>query len=69
VYDKNVSDNYVDNYVTENGKSLGCSWWWLRTQPGSSSHAAFMGTRASIRDYGRVILIYYGVRSALNLNM
>jgi uncharacterized protein DUF6273 len=65
VYDKRESDNYI----TENGKKLGYSWWWLRTQPGSSSRAAFIGTRASIRSYGRVNLIYYGVRPALKLNL
>jgi hypothetical protein len=63
VYDKSESDNYI----TENGKKLGCSWWWLRTQPGSSSRAAFVGTRASIRSYGRVNLKYYGVRPAIKL--
>jgi hypothetical protein len=65
VYDKSVNDNYI----TENGQTQGCSWWWLRTQLGEASRATFMGTRASIRSYGRVNLGYYGVRPALILNL
>jgi hypothetical protein len=64
VYDKSVSDDYI----TENGKKHGCSWWWLRTQLRESSRATFIGTRASIRSYGRVNLPYYGVRPALTLS-
>jgi hypothetical protein len=63
VYDKSVDGDYI----TENGKKHGCSWWWLRTQLGSSSRATFIGTRASIRSYGRVSLRFYGVRPAINL--
>lgn len=63
VYNLSVSANYI----TVNGQKQGCSWWWLRTQPGSLSRAAFVGTRASIRSYGRVSLPYYGVRPALKL--
>lgn len=65
VYDKSVSADYV----TENGIKHGCSWWWSRTQLGSSSRATFIGTRASIRSYGRVSLAVYGVRPALRLNL
>lgn len=64
VYDKSVADNYV----IESGKKYGCSWWWLRTQLGGSSRATFIGTRASIRSYGRVSLRFYGVRPAVKLN-
>lgn len=65
VYDKSVRDDYL----TEDGTKLGCSWWWLRTQPDNSSRATFVGTRASIRSYGRVNLPYYGVRPALKVNL
>lgn len=65
VYDKSIDANYV----TDNGKRIGCSWWWLRTQPGETSRAAFIGTRASIRSYGRANLPYYGVRPALKLDL
>jgi hypothetical protein len=65
VYDKSVSDDYV----TENGKKHGCSWWWLRTQGSSSSRAFFIGTRASIRSYCRVNRVSYGVRPALQLDL
>lgn len=65
VYDKSVSANYI----TENGKQQGCSWWWLRTQLSSSSRAAFVGTRSSVRSYGHVNLAYYGVRPAMKLNL
>ncbi len=65
VYDKSVDADYI----TDNGKKLGCSWWWLRTQLGSSSRATFIGTRASIRSYGRVSLRFYGVRPALKLTL
>ena len=65
VYDKSVEGDYI----TENGRKHGCSWWWLRTQGNSSSRAFFIGTRASIRSYGRVNLSCYGVRPALKLNL
>ena len=65
VYDGSVSDGYI----TENGKKEGCSWWWLRTQLGSSSRATFIGPRSSVRSYGRVSIFRYGVRPALKLNL
>lgn len=65
VYDMSVSADYL----TVNGKKLGCSWWWLRTQPGSPSRAAFVGARGSIRGYARVNRTGYGVRPALTLNV
>ncbi|UHA76287.1 hypothetical protein KIK04_23485 [Paenibacillus sp. 481] len=65
VYDKKVK---VD-YIIENGEELGCSWWWLRTQPSRSSRAFFVGPRSSIRSYGRVSLACYGVRPALTINL
>lgn len=65
VYDKKVGDNYI----TENGEESGCSWWWLRTRGNSSSRAFFVGTRSSIRSYGRVDLAYYGVRPALKIDL
>lgn len=65
VYDKSVKTDYL----AINGKELGCSWWWLRTQPSSPSRAFFVGTRSSIRSYGRVNLAYYGVRPALKLSL
>ncbi len=65
VYDKSVSADSI----TENGRKHGCLWWWLRTQPSSSSRAAFVGARASIRGYARVNRISYGVRPALRLNL
>lgn len=64
VYDKSVSADYV----TENGKQYGCSWWWLRTQPSSASRAAFVGARSSVRGYARVNRTGYGVRPALTLS-
>ena len=69
VYDKSVGENYI----TENGIKYGCSWWWLRTQLrthlGTSARATFVGTRGSVRSYGRVSLRFYGVRPALKLNL
>ena len=65
VYDKKVKDNYI----IENGEEFGCSWWWLRTQGNTSSRAFFVGTRSSIRSYGRVNLVCYGVRPALKINL
>lgn len=65
VYDKKLKDDYI----IENGEELGCSWWWLRTQPDRSSRAFFVGTRSSIRSYGRISLGCYGVRPALKINL
>ncbi|HET9495865.1 MAG TPA: DUF6273 domain-containing protein [Chloroflexia bacterium] len=65
VYDMSVSADYL----TVNGKKHGCSWWWLRTQPGSPSRAAFVGARGSIRGYARVNRTGYGVRPALTLRL
>lgn len=65
VMDKNVE---VD-YITENGRKYGCSWWWLRTRGSSPSRAFFVGTRASIRSYARVNLARDGVRPALKLDL
>jgi hypothetical protein len=65
VYDKKVRDNYI----IEKGEEWGCSWWWLRTQLGSSSRAVFIGPRSSIRSYGRVNLSCYGVRPAFKINI
>jgi hypothetical protein len=71
VMDKNVP---VD-YITEGGKTYGCSWWWLRNQGSlkeagnDPSRAVFVGTRASIRHYARVNREGYGVRPALILHL
>ena len=65
MYDKSVEENYL----VEDGERQGCSWWWLRTQPGSPDRAAFIGTRASIRSYCRVNRTSYGVRPALKLDL
>lgn len=65
VYDKSVEGDYIN----QNGKKHGCSWWWLRTQGSSSSRAFFIGTRASVRSYCRVNRASYGVRPALKLNL
>jgi hypothetical protein len=71
VMDKNVPADYI----TEGGKTYGCSWWWLRNQgslkeSGSDhSRAVFIGTRASIRHYARVNRDGYGVRPALILKV
>jgi hypothetical protein len=67
LYVYNLKDDR--NYKIENDQKHGYSWWWLRTQLGSSSRAAFVGTLASIRSYGRVNLPYYGVRPALVLDL
>jgi hypothetical protein len=65
VYDMSVSADYL----TVNGEKHGCSWWWLRTQPGSPSRAAFVGARGSIRGYARVNRTGYGVRPAVVLSL
>ncbi len=67
VYDKAVERDYL----VENGKKRGCSWWWTRTQlqaqDGGSSRAAFIGARGDVKSYGRVDLARYGVRPAISL--
>jgi hypothetical protein len=67
VYDKSVEKDYV----VLDGEKVGCSWWWLRTQPqahnGASSRAAFIGGRGDVKSYGRVNLAVYGVRPAVRL--
>ena len=69
VYDKGVERDYI----IENGRKRGCSWWWTRTQlqiqDGRSPRAAFIGARSNIKSYGRVDLPYYGVRPALKLRV
>jgi hypothetical protein len=55
------------DYIMEDGIEKGCSWWWLRTQLGEVSRAAFVGPRSSIRSYCRVNRTSYGVRPALKL--
>ena len=65
VYDK----KFRYNNIIENGEEFGCSWWWLRTQGNSSSRSFFIGTRNSIRSYGRVNLACYAVRPALKINL
>lgn len=65
VMDKNVEADYI----TENGRKYGCSWWWLRTRGSSPSRAFFVGTRASIRSYARVNLARDGVRPAVKLDL
>ena len=65
VYDKGVEKDYI----VENGKKLGCSWWWTRSQlqPEHPSRATFIGPRSNVKRYGEVNLRFYGVRPALNL--
>ena len=65
VYDKKT----MEDYIPENGKLSGCSWWWLRTQTAVSSRAYFIGTGSSIRSYGRVNLACYGVRPAIRIKL
>lgn len=65
VYDKQVEKDYI----VEGGERKGCSWWWLRTRlHESSSRAAFVGPRSSIRSYARVHLHRNGVRPALTIH-
>jgi hypothetical protein len=68
VYDKTVEKDYL----VVDGQRVGCSWWWLRTQPqagnGTSSRAAFIGARGDVKSYGRVNLAGYGVRPAVTLS-
>lgn len=71
VMDKNVEADYI----YEDGKKQGCSWWWLRNQGklkdqgNDPSRAVFIGTRASIRHYARVNRAGYGVRPVLKLHL
>jgi hypothetical protein len=64
VYDKTSKDNYI----IRDGKEVGCSWWWLRTQGNKPSRAYFVGTNCTIRSYANVSLARDGVRPALKLN-
>lgn len=65
VYDKTNQDNYI----IRNGKEVGCSWWWLRTQGNKPSRAFFVGPSCSIRSYANVSLSRDGVRPALKLTL
>jgi hypothetical protein len=69
VYDKGVEKDYI----LKNGEKRGCSWWWTRTQlqidKGSSSRAAFIGPRSTIKSYGKVDIARYGVRPAITLDL
>ncbi|HEX9063194.1 MAG TPA: DUF6273 domain-containing protein [Clostridia bacterium] len=65
VYDKTDKRNYL----IENEKEYGCSWWWLRTQGNQPSRASFVGPRSSVRSYGEVTLSRDGVRPALKINI
>lgn len=67
VYDKGVEQDYL----IVDGRRLGCSWWWTRTQSqrhaGNLSTATFIGARGNIKRYGQVDIRYYGVRPAIKL--
>ncbi|MCK9351592.1 MAG: DUF6273 domain-containing protein [Candidatus Paceibacterota bacterium] len=63
VYDKSIEKDYI----IENGKKLGCSWWWTRTRGNHPSRAVFIGARSNIKRYGRVNLGGLGVRPALRI--
>ncbi|MZP31029.1 hypothetical protein GTO91_15025 [Heliobacterium undosum] len=65
VYDKTDKRNYL----IENEKECGCSWWWLRTQGNQPTRAFFVGPRSSVRSYGEVTLTRDGVRPALKINV
>ena len=69
IYDKSVEKDYI----IENGKKQGCSWWWTRTQSqrqiGNLARATFIGARSNIKRYGQVDLKFYGVRPAIKLDM
>lgn len=65
VYDKSKK---VD-YMIIDGKEVGCSWWWLRTQGNQPTRACFIGTNFSIRSYGNNSIAGYGVRPALKINL
>jgi hypothetical protein len=69
VYDKGVEQDYI----VENGKRHGCSWWWTRTQSqrqtGNLSRATFIGARSNIKRYGKVDIKFYGVRPAIKLDL
>ena len=71
-----VMDKNVDaDYLYEDGKKYGCSWWLLRDEGrlkekgNDPSRVVFIGTRASIRHYARVDLAGYGVRPAIKLDL
>ena len=64
VYDKSVEENYSG----AGDDRLGCSWWWLRSGDNRPDRACFVGTRGSVRRYGSVSLICYGVRPAIWLS-
>jgi len=64
VYDKSVEENYSGT----GDERLGCSWWWLRSGGNRPDRACFVGTRGSVRHYGSVSLICYGVRPAIWLS-
>lgn len=63
VYDKSKK---VD-YMIIDGKEVGCSWWWLRTQGNQPTRVFFIGTNYSIRSYGNNSIAGYGVRPALKI--
>jgi hypothetical protein len=65
VYDKTKKVDYI--YI--DGKEVGCSWWWLRTQGNKPSRAFFIGTGCSIRSYANVSAARDGVRPALKLDL
>ncbi len=65
VYDKTNKDNYI----LKNGREVGCSWWWLRTQGNKPTRAFFVGTGCSIRSYANVSAARDGVRPALKLKL
>lgn len=65
VYDKTNKDNYI----IKNGREVGCSWWWLRTQGNKPTRAYFVGTGCSIRSYANVSAARDGVRPALKLKL
>ena len=65
VYDKSNKENYL----LIDGREVGCSWWWLRTQGNQPSRACFVGTGASVRHYANVSLARDGVRPALRISL
>jgi hypothetical protein len=68
VYDKGVESDYV----LENGRKQGCSWWWTRSQHQDEhpDRATFIGARSNIKRYGQVALSRgAGVRPALRLSL
>lgn len=65
VYDKGIEKDYV----TEDGRKRGCSWWWTRTQSQDEhpDRATFIGARSNIKRYGQVTVKGCGVRPAIKL--